>query len=180
MNPLRTFLDDVTLFEYPVFSDDRGSFAELFSSRHFRDTPQVFRQLNIVRSLAGVIRGLHWQVPPYEQGKLIFLIDGEIRDVSLCIDPSSEHFGRYVAITLMAGERMGLWIPPGHAHGYCAIEDSVLFYAATSPYSPEHERAIDPLDPELAIPWPFPITSKKDRAATSWKAYRGDVEVSPK
>jgi len=113
-------------------------------------------------SKRGVIRGLHYQLKPAEQGKLVYVIQGRIYDVAVDIRKGSPHYGRYVAEEIYQGK--AIWIPPGFAHGFQAIEDSIVVYMVTKEYSPQHERCIHWRDEELAIKWPLQeaIISERD------------------
>ncbi|MDM7275031.1 MAG: dTDP-4-dehydrorhamnose 3,5-epimerase [Thermoprotei archaeon] len=164
----RLEIPDVILVEYVKFPDNRGFFAELWKRTDFlaSNIPYDFVQLSISRSRRGVIRGLHYQLRPAEQGKLVTVVKGRVLDVAVDIRRGSPWYGRYVAVELSEDEPKLLWIPPGFAHGFQSLEDDTLFiYLMTKEYSPQHERCIAWNDPELAIPWPIKdnvIVSEKD------------------
>jgi len=150
-----------------VFRDPRGFFAELYKRTSYlaEGIPYDFVQVNMSFSRRGVVRGLHYQLRPMEQGKLVTVLRGRILDVAVDIRMGSPWFGRFVAVELSAEKPVLLWVPPGFAHGFQAIEDSLVLYLVTKEYSPEHERCIAWNDEELGIPWPLPgeaIVSEKD------------------
>ncbi|HOW59315.1 MAG TPA: dTDP-4-dehydrorhamnose 3,5-epimerase [Candidatus Omnitrophota bacterium] len=162
MNFIQTEIPGVILIEPKVFHDPRGFFYEsyrrkLFAANGIKDH---FVQDNISSSAKGVLRGLHYQIAPRAQAKLMRVIKGSVYDVVVDIRPRSKTFGKFVAVTLSAENRKLLYIPKGFAHGFCVLEDGTEFmYKVSDYYSPEHERGILWSDPGLAIPWP-----KLDRA----------------
>lgn len=159
-----------------IHADERGRFSEVWNAealaRHGIDW--TFVQDNHVQSdRAGVLRGLHFQLAPFEQGKLVRVARGAIFDVAVDLRRDSPAFGRWAALTLSAEAGNQMLIPGGFAHGYVALEpDTHVLYKVTAPYSAAHERAIRFDDPDLAIAWPFPaerlILSDKDRHAPSF------------
>ena len=168
--PFKSFkrleIPDVMLVEFVRFPDERGFFAELYKRTDFLASgiPYDFVQANLSFSRRGVVRGLHYQLKPMEQGKLVYVISGRVYDVAVDIRRGSPWFGRYVAAILEPGH--ALWIPPGFAHGFQALEDTYLLYLVTKEYSPQHERCVKWDDPEIGIPWPIRenvILSEKDR-----------------
>lgn len=159
----RTRIRDVVLVEYERFPDPRGFFAELYrASSYAAEIPLQFVQANLSFSRRGVVRGLHYQLRPAEQGKLVFVLSGRILDVALDIRRGSPHFGEHVAEEIALGR--ALWIPPGFAHGFQALEDSLVVYMVTKEYSPPHERCVAWNDPEAGIGWPLgeATVSEKD------------------
>lgn len=168
-----TELPDVVVFEPTVFADDRGAFFESFNARDFRDRTSLdveFVQDNQSASRRHVIRGLHYQVPPTPQGKLVRVVRGEVFDVAVDIRRSSPTFGRWYGIVLSAENRLQLWVPVGFAHGFLALTDGAeLLYKTTDYYDPAAERAIAWDDPAIGIDWPIgdrePLLSPKDAAA---------------
>ena len=164
-------LPDVVIIQPRSFDDDRGWFMETYKNSEFATSgiPDTFRQDNHSRSEAkGVIRGLHYQMDPAAQGKLVRVLVGGIYDVAVDIRRDSPTFGEWVAIELSAENRRQVWVPPGFAHGFCTRTDvSEVAYKATNEYSPEHDRAIRWNDPTLAIEWPTtdPLLSDKDANA---------------
>jgi dTDP-4-dehydrorhamnose 3,5-epimerase len=163
----------VLVFEPKVFGDDRGFFMESFNARVFAQATgwePRFVQHNHSRSARGVLRGLHYQIDPAAQGKLVRVVQGRVFDVAVDLRRSSPTFGRSFGLELTAENKRQLWIPEGFAHGFVTLSPSADFlYYTTRFYSPEHERAIAWNDPELAISWPLdgfePTLSAKDRAA---------------
>lgn len=167
-------LPDVLLVEPRVFADDRGWFTESFNARTFRELTGLdvgFVQDNHSRSSRGVLRGLHYQLPPHPQGKLVRAVAGTVLDVAVDIRRSSPTFGQWVAEELSAGNMKQLYVPPGFAHGFVALEDGTeLLYKTTDYYDKASERSIRWDDPDIAIAWPpglVPLLAPKDAAAPS-------------
>lgn len=162
-------IPDVLLLEPRVFGDARGFFFESYNRETFRRQTGLdvdFVQDNHSRSARNVLRGLHYQLPPKAQGKLVRAVAGEVFDVAVDLRGQSPTFGRWVAEVLSAENRKQLWIPPGFAHGFLVLSEHAEFlYKTTDYYAPELERCILWNDPDLAIAWPFdgvPIVSSKD------------------
>lgn len=161
-----TTLDGVLEIEPEIFSDRRGHFLESYRLEDFTaiGIEHTFVQDNRSFSRKGVLRGLHFQSPPHEQGKLVSTITGKIFDVAVDIRQNSPTFAKWYS-TILSGEnsRM-LWIPPGFAHGFAALEDSNVMYKVTSQYRKEAESGIRWNDSNLKIDWPLsnPIVSEKD------------------
>lgn len=162
-------IPDVLLIEPKVFGDDRGFFYESFNQQAFKDATGLdvrFVQDNHSKSAKNVLRGLHYQVPPKAQGKLVRVIAGEVFDVAVDIRQGSSTFGKWVCEVLSAENKRQLWMPPGFAHGFLVLSEMAEFlYKTTEYYSPEAERCILWNDPVLAIEWPLagePILSSKD------------------
>jgi dTDP-4-dehydrorhamnose 3,5-epimerase len=152
--------------EYAKFPDERGFFAELYKRTDFLSNgiPFEFVQVNLSYSKRGVIRGMHYQLKPMEQGKLVYVVSGKVYDVAVDIRKGSPWFGRSVGVTLEQG--CAFWIPPGFAHGFQALEDAYFLYLVTKEYSQQHERCISWSDPEIGINWPIKesiVMSEKDR-----------------
>ncbi len=150
-----------------VFEDTRGYFMETFKQSDFEGhgIGEQFRQDNHSLSKKNVIRGLHYQVPPVEQGKLVTVLKGCAWDVVVDIRRDSPHFLKWVGVELSDRNHVMLYIPPGFAHGFAALSDEVLLvYKCTSEYAPRQDRGIRWNDPDLNIPWPVktPIVSDKD------------------
>lgn len=163
-------IPDVLLLEPRVFEDDRGFFYESYNaaSLEAHGIRHTFVQDNHSRSIRGVLRGLHFQIPPRAQAKLVRVVQGRVFDVAVDIRKGSASFGRYVGVELSADNRTMLYIPPGFAHGFVVLEDGTEFlYKVSSPYSPEHERGMMWNDPDVAIAWPDTgspcLLSEKDR-----------------
>ena len=168
-------LPEVLLIEPAVFTDGRGVFFESFNARVFRETvgdAVTLVQDNNSVSRAGVVRGLHYQLPPHPQGKLVRVVVGEVFDVAVDIRKSSPRCGLWVGEILSAANRRQLWVPPGFAHGFIALtEGAEVLYKTTDFYDKASERAIRWDDPALDIAWPAsvaPILSDKDAAAPAF------------
>ena len=174
MNVIPTTLPEVLIIEPKVFGDSRGFFFESFNAREFarRTGADVeFVQDNHSRSGRGVLRGLHYQVAN-TQGKLVRVVQGEIRDVAVDVRRHSPTFGQWVAVHLSAENHRQLWIPAGFAHGFAVMGDSAEFlYKTTDYYNPQADRCIRWDDPTLAIDWGLqqpPVLSDKDKLGVSW------------
>ena len=175
MQATRLSIPDVVLIEPKVFGDARGFFFESFNQRAFNaamGTDHAFVQDNHSRSARGVLRGLHFQVAPRAQGKLVRVTRGAVFDVAADIRPASPTFGPWVGVELSEDNQRQLWVPPGLAHGFLVLSESADFlYKTTDYYSPEHERCIAWDDAQLAIAWPdvgmAPVLSAKDQAGLS-------------
>jgi dTDP-4-dehydrorhamnose 3,5-epimerase len=173
MKVTRTDLPEVLILEPKSFGDERGFFMESYNRRVFNQVvgQEVdFVQDNHSRSARGVLRGLHYQLPPHPQGKLVRVSSGSVFDVAVDVRRSSPRFGRWVGIELSAENLRQLWIPPGFAHGFLVLSETADFlYKATGYYSPECEVAVRWDDPTLAIRWPLgkspPIQSARDATA---------------
>ncbi len=139
-------IPEVVLFIPRVFGDERGFFFESFNAREFTNATGLnpdFVQDNHSKSQRGVLRGLHYQLPPHAQGKFVRVVQGEVFDVAVDIRKSSPNFGKWVGTLLSAENKHQLWIPPGFAHGFVTLSDSAEFlYKTTSLYAPEAERCI--------------------------------------
>ena len=164
-----TAIDGVLLIEPKVFGDSRGFFMELWNQERYQAAGLnvSFVQDNLSRSRHGTLRGLHYQ-NPNPQGKLVYVLEGEVFDVAVDIRPDSPTFGRWVGYTLSAENHRQLYIPPGLAHGFCVTSETALFaYKCTDFYRPAYEGSIAWDDPQLAIPWPVsePLLSDRDRNA---------------
>ncbi|KZT15632.1 dTDP-4-dehydrorhamnose 3,5-epimerase [Acidovorax sp. GW101-3H11] len=158
MQAIRQSIPDVVLIEPKVFGDSRGFFYESFNQQAFNEatgTNHAFVQDNHSRSSQGVLRGLHYQLPPRAQGKLVRVVRGAVFDVAVDIRKGSPTFGQWVGALLTEDNHRQLWVPPGLAHGFLVLSESADFlYKTTDYYSPEHERCIRWDDPQLAIAWP--------------------------
>jgi len=177
----RLEIPDVILAKFTRFYDDRGFFAELYKRTDFlaNGVPYDFVQVNLSFSKRGVVRGLHYQLKPMEQGKLVYVITGRVFDVTVDIRKGSPWFGKYVGVVLEPG--YALWIPPGFAHGFQALEDTYFLYLVTKEYSPQHERCIKWNDPEIGVNWPIIeniILSEKDKKCPLLKQAETNFEYS--
>ncbi|OCZ65933.1 dTDP-4-dehydrorhamnose 3,5-epimerase [Achromobacter xylosoxidans] len=169
MNATRLNIPEVVLFEPKVFGDDRGFFMESFNQEVFQQLTGLdvtFVQDNHSKSSKGVLRGLHYQLAPKAQGKLVRVVRGAVFDVAVDIRRSSPTFGQWVGAELSETNHRQLWVPPGFAHGFLVLSDSAEFlYKTTDYYAPSLERCIIWNDAELAIDWPKgvePRLSPKD------------------
>lgn len=169
MNVMPTALPEVLLIEPRVFGDERGFFFESFNQRAFEAAigkPAQFVQDNHSKSARNVLRGLHYQLAPKAQGKLVRVVQGEVFDVAIDIRKGSPTFGQWAGAALSAENKRQMWIPEGFAHGFLVLSDTAEFlYKTTDYYAPEYERCIRWDDPEVAIAWPLsgtPILSGKD------------------
>lgn len=180
MNVIETKIKDLLIFEPRVFGDDRGWFMESFNQQVFEkaladrglDIP-TFVQDNHSFSKKGVLRGLHYQLNPHAQGKLVRVVQGRAWDVAVDIRKDSETFGQWVGVELSGENHKQFWIPAGFAHGFIALEDNTQFlYKTTGYYSKDCERSIVWSDHDIAIEWPLEnqlevILTDKDRLAPS-------------
>lgn len=169
MNVIRTEIPDVLILEPKVFGDDRGFFYESYNEQVFRDATGLdvqFVQDNHSRSVKGVLRGLHYQLPPAAQGKLVRCVVGEVFDVAVDVRRGSPTLGKWVGVSLSAENKRQFWIPEGFAHGFLVLSENAEFlYKTTNYYAPAQERCILWNDATLAIRWPArikPILSAKD------------------
>ena len=170
MNFTKTGIEGVVIIEPKLFNDARGYFFESFSQREFDEAVRRVRfvQDNESRSSRGVVRGLHFQKPPFAQSKLVRVISGAVLDVAVDIRRGSPTFGRHVAVELSGENHRQVFIPRGFAHGFSVLTESVVFqYKCDNYYSPESEGALAWDDPDLGIDWKIAssdvILSEKDR-----------------
>jgi dTDP-4-dehydrorhamnose 3,5-epimerase len=168
-----TVIPDVLAIEPKVFGDERGFFFESYNQQAFDAAVGrrvTFVQDNHSRSARGVLRGLHYQLAPRAQGKLVRVTKGSVFDVAVDIRPQSATYGRWVGVELSETNRRQLWIPPGLAHGFLVLSEAADFlYKASEYYAPELERSLRWDDPTLKIDWPLggmaPTLSSKDAVA---------------
>jgi dTDP-4-dehydrorhamnose 3,5-epimerase len=166
-----TVIPDVLLITPPRFTDDRGFFSETWNEQRFIAVGIAgpFVQDNHAHSAdRGVVRGLHLQIAPSEQGKLIRVVRGAIWDVAVDIRPGSPTYGQHAGVVLSAENWQQLWIPTGLLHGYCTlVPDTEVIYKVTCPWDRQAERGVLWNDPDLGVPWPISaqeaILSEKDR-----------------
>ena len=171
MKVIETGIEGLLIIEPKVFKDGRGHFFEAFSERDFQvltGRNLHFVQDNESESCYGVIRGLHFQQPPYAQSKLVRVVKGKVLDVALDLREGSPTFGRHLALELSGDNYRQLFIPQGFAHGFAVLSDSAVFqYKCDNYYAPSSEGAIAWNDPYLGIDWKLPpesiILSDKDR-----------------
>lgn len=170
MEVITTSLDGVVIIKPRLFEDERGYFFESFSQRDFEAQvrPIQFVQDNESKSSYGVLRGLHFQKPPFAQSKLVRVIKGAVLDVAVDIRKGSPTFGQHVAVELTGENHLQLFIPRGFAHGFSVLSDEVVFqYKCDNFYAPQNEGALAWDDPDLGIDWEIPsekvILSEKDK-----------------
>lgn len=171
MEVIKTNIDGVVLIKPRLFNDARGYFFESFSQREFNEkvAPITFVQDNESKSSYGVLRGLHFQNPPFSQSKLVRVIKGAVLDIAVDIRKGSPTFGEHVAVELTEENHYQFFIPQGFAHGFSVLSDEVIFqYKCDNFYSPQSEGAIAWDDKELGIDWKIPqdkiILSDKDKS----------------
>jgi len=160
-------IPDVILVEPRVFPDDRGFFMETYKMTDFAEAgiKASFVQDNHSRSTRGILRGLHYQKPPFAQGKLVRTIQGEIFDVAVDVRPASSTYGKWVGVNLSSENKKMLWVPEGFAHGFLVLSETAeVAYKATNVYSPQSEAGVVWNDADLGIDWPIqePILAERD------------------
>ena len=170
MEVIKTDIEGVVIIEPRIFKDERGYFYESFSQREFeeKDCRTVFVQDNQSKSSYGVLRGLHFQKPPYCQSKLVRCIKGAVLDVAVDIRKGSPTFGKYVAVELTEENHRQFFVPRGFAHGFAVLtEEAVFQYKCDNFYCKESEGSVAWNDPQLAIDWRIPadkvLLSEKDK-----------------
>ena len=172
MNVIQTEIPDVLIIEPKVFADERGFFMESFNQQRFNEI--VGREVNFVqdnhsRSTKGVLRGLHYQLSPKAQGKLVRVTQGEVFDVAVDMRRSSPTFGKWTGVVLSGENKRQFWIPEGFAHGFYVLSDTADFlYKTTNYYSPEYDRSLKWDDVDVGIDWGLsgaPLVSEKDSFA---------------
>ena len=174
MNVIKTAIEGLLIIEPKIFNDARGYFFESYSQREFEEKVRKinFVQDNESMSGYGVIRGLHFQRPPYTQSKLVRCIKGKVLDIAVDIRKGSPTYGQHVAVELSEENHRQLFIPRGFAHGFAVLSDTAIFqYKCDNFYTPESEGGINLKDKSLGIDWQIPM----DRAILSEK----DVELKP-
>ncbi|GAA0631741.1 MULTISPECIES: dTDP-4-dehydrorhamnose 3,5-epimerase [Thalassospira] len=173
-------IPDVKLIFPKKFGDERGFFSETYNLEAFAKAgidPQFVQDNHSLSSNVGVLRGLHFQCPPFAQDKLVRVIRGRILDVAVDIRAKSKTFGKWVSTEISAEDWNQIFIPAGFAHGFVTLEPNTeVNYKVSAPYAPESERAIMWNDPDLGIDWPFDenqvTLSAKDEKAMSFASYR--------
>ena len=182
MNVIETDIDGLVIIEPKVFGDSRGYFFESFSERDFkREVADVdFVQDNESKSSYGVVRGLHFQKPPYAQAKLVRVVKGKVLDVAVDLRKESPTFGRYVAMELSEENHRQMFIPRGFAHGFSVLSEEVIFqYKCDNYYAPQSEGAVAWDDPDLDIDWKIPagkvLLSEKDKKHPRLKDILGEL-----
>ena len=183
MNVIKTKIEDVLIIEPKVFGDERGFFVETFNLERYKEAgiDWEFVQDNLSSSMKGVLRGLHFQRDPFAQGKLVQVIKGKVLDVAVDIRKNSPTFGQYISVELSGENKKQLWIAPGMAHGFLALENDTIFsYKCTNLYNPTAEGGLLWNDKDLNIDWKLeengikdPIVSEKDAKNVSWQEFVG-------
>ena len=170
MNIIKTKIEDLLIIEPRVFSDDRGYFFECYHNERYKNAgiDADFIQDNEAFSMYGVVRGLHYQLGPYSQAKLVRAIKGRVLDVAVDIRRNSPTFGEWVAVELSEDNKRQFFVPRGFAHGYSVLSETAIFaYKCDNTYNPESERGINLNDTKLNIDWKIPfenqIISSKDK-----------------
>ena len=172
MKVIKTKLEGVVIIEPQVFFDDRGYFFESFSQQRFNEkvAPITFVQDNESKSSYGVLRGLHFQKPPFAQSKLVRVVKGKVLDVAVDLRKNSPTFGQYESVVLSEENKRQFFIPQGFAHGFAVLSEEAIFqYKCDNYYAPQSEGSVRWNDPIIAIDWQLPekdiILSAKDEKA---------------
>jgi len=176
MEIIKTKIPDLLIIKPSVFKDDRGYFFESYNKGKFieQGIDQNFVQDNESKSMKGVLRGLHFQKPPFAQGKLVRVMKGAVLDVAVDLRRKSSTYGQWASIELTEDNKFMYWIPPGFAHGFVTLEDdTVFFYKCTNMYNKESESSIRWNDPSLNIHWGIdsPILSEKDKKSPLFQGF---------
>lgn len=181
MNFIRTSINEVIVVEPKIFGDERGYFSEVFRQDLFEDFlgfKVPFSQDNESKSNFGVLRGLHYQLPPYAQSKLVRVIKGNVLDVAVDIRKGSPTFGKYVAVELSGENKRQLFIPRGFAHGFVVLSDFAIFsYKVDNYYSPNQDRGLAYNDPILNINWVLSPGQVKLSQKDSEQPYLNEIEA---
>ncbi len=176
MEIIKTKIPDLLIVKPAVFEDNRGYFFESYNKEKFlnQGIDQNFVQDNESKSMKGVLRGLHFQAPPFAQGKLVRVMKGAVLDVAVDIRRNSPTYGQWASIELTESNKMMYWVPPGFAHGFVTLEDhTVFFYKCTNVYNNNSEGSIRWNDPDLNIDWGIsdPVLSEKDKVSPLFKNF---------
>ena len=176
MELVKTSIDGLLIIRPDVFKDERGYFFESYNKERFAKAGlnMDFVQDNESKSDKGVLRGLHFQKPPYAQGKLVRVIKGSVMDVAVDLRKDSPTYGKWESVVLTEENKLQLWIPEGFAHGFVALEDNTIFnYKCTNVYNKESEGSILWNDPDININWNIdnPILSEKDKISPLFKNF---------
>jgi len=176
MEILETGIADLLIVKPMVFEDHRGYFFESYNKEKFlqKGIDQNFVQDNESKSMKNVLRGLHFQAPPFAQGKLVRVMKGAVLDVAVDIRKNSPTYGKWASIVLSESNKWMYWVPPGFAHGFVTLEDhTVFFYKCTNVYNKSSEGSIRWNDPDLGIDWGLaePVLSDKDREAPLFRDF---------
>ena len=176
MNVVATEIPDVKIVEPQVFGDSRGWFVEQYNAGRYKAAgiDADFVQDNESKSMKGVLRGLHFQKPPFAQGKLVRVVKGAVMDVAVDLRKGSSTYGQWESVVLTEDNKFMYWIPEGFAHGFVCLEDhSVFTYKCTNVYNKASEGSIRWNDPDLGINWDIenPILSEKDKVSPMFKDF---------
>jgi dTDP-4-dehydrorhamnose 3,5-epimerase len=176
MELIKTSIDGLLIIKPDVFKDERGYFFESYNKERFAKAGlnMDFVQDNESKSDKGVLRGLHFQKPPYAQGKLVRVIKGSVMDVAVDLRKESPTYGKWESVVLTEENKLQFWIPEGFAHGFVALEDNTIFnYKCTNVYNKESEGSILWNDPDINISWNIdnPILSEKDKISPLFKNF---------
>lgn len=184
MEVLETGISGVVILKPRVFEDSRGYFFESYSKKIFDELvgPVDFVQDNQSKSSRGVIRGLHFQRPPFTQAKLVRCVSGTVLDVAVDLRKGSPTFGKYVAVELSEENKLQFFVPRGFAHGFAVLSETAVFqYKCDNYYAPEADGGISPLDPDLGIDWRIDIAeailSEKDTKHPLFKDFDSPFEM---
>jgi len=176
MKFIPTEIEDCVIIEPTVFGDYRGYFFESYNQKQFEEHigKVDFVQDNESRSSRGVLRGLHFQLPPYNQAKLVRCIEGEVLDIAVDLRKDSPTFKKYVAVKLSSQNKKQLFVPRGFAHGFVVLSETAIFsYKVDNWYAPEHDSGIIWNDPDIGVDWQIPasevLLSDKDKALKALK-----------
>ena len=181
---IRAAIPDVVVIQPQLFRDGRGFFMEFYKRSDFaaNGIGEIFVQSNHSRSVAGSLRGLHYQRYPKAQGKLVRVVFGEIFDVAVDLRRGSPTYGKWVGMTLSGGDPTMIYIPPGFAHGFCVVSEAAeVLYMTTEEYSPTEEAGVIWNDTDLAIRWPVahPQLSERDRNWPRLRDAKNNFDYSP-
>ena len=176
MEIIETKIKDLLVIKPDVFTDERGYFFECYNKARFAEhgLEMDFVQDNESQSMKGVLRGLHFQKPPFAQGKLVRVVKGAVLDVAVDLRKGSPTYGQWESVILTESNKFMYWIPEGFAHGFACLEDSSVFtYKCTNVYNKASEGSIRWNDPDLNIKWDIenPILSKKDKVSPMFKDF---------
>jgi len=176
MEIIETKIKDLLIIKPDVFIDERGYFFESYNKERFMEhgLDMTFVQDNESQSMRGVLRGLHFQKPPFAQGKLVRVVKGAVRDVVVDLRKGSPTYGHWESVVLTESNKLMYWIPEGFAHGFVCLEDhSVFTYKCTNVYNKSSEGSIRWNDPDLGINWDIedPILSEKDKVSPMFKDF---------
>lgn len=179
MDARPTSLDGLLLLTRAVHADTRGTFDVVWNRDEFAAAgiEADFVQDNLIKTRRGTLRGMHFQTR-HPQGKLLTVLEGEVYDAAVDLRPSSPTFGKAAGFVLKSGDRTSLWLPPGFAHGFLALSETVIYlYKVTAPWDPEQAHVLAWDDPGAGIAWPLgadqePVLSERDQAGRPWSAVR--------